>query len=45
MSRDATALERDYALGRALGRDAIERFALIAPTPTAQRPAAASAMA
>jgi predicted patatin/cPLA2 family phospholipase len=45
MSRDATALERDYALGRALGRDAIERFALIAPAPTAQRPAAASAMA
>jgi predicted patatin/cPLA2 family phospholipase len=25
-SRDRTALERDYALGRALGREAIERF-------------------
>jgi predicted patatin/cPLA2 family phospholipase len=25
-SRDRSALERDYALGRALGRDAIERF-------------------
>jgi predicted patatin/cPLA2 family phospholipase len=27
MSRDAAALERDYALGRALGREAIDRFA------------------
>ena len=25
-SRDRAALERDYALGRALGREAIERF-------------------
>jgi hypothetical protein len=25
-SRDPAALHRDYALGRALGRDAIERF-------------------
>lgn len=29
-SRDRTALERDYALGRALGRDAISRFELVA---------------
>ncbi len=54
-SRDASALERDYALGRALGRDAIVRFEALgalgragppAPAPSAQpRAAAASAIA
>jgi predicted patatin/cPLA2 family phospholipase len=43
MSRDADALERDYTLGRALGREAIDRYAEVAPAP--QRPARASAIA
>jgi predicted patatin/cPLA2 family phospholipase len=36
MSRDAGSLERDYALGRALGRDAIERFAAASRTLATQ---------
>jgi predicted patatin/cPLA2 family phospholipase len=42
MSRDAMSLERDYALGRALGREAIEHFARLRPTRT---PHLASAVA
>jgi predicted patatin/cPLA2 family phospholipase len=34
-SRDRAALERDYALGRALGRDAIDRFAGLRAQPLA----------
>jgi hypothetical protein len=30
-SRDRSALHRDYALGRALGREAIDRFTHLRP--------------
>jgi predicted patatin/cPLA2 family phospholipase len=37
-SRDASSLERDYALGRALGIEAIHRFYDLGPRADAPRP-------
>jgi predicted patatin/cPLA2 family phospholipase len=45
MSRDAMSLERDYALGRALGRDAIERFAAASRASGTQRASTTAATA